>query len=483
MKAYTLTPADLLFFRDARPTDTSGGHGARWPEPSVIFDALHAALHRAFPDPQPWEHAHRYGRSSHRNPQAVRTQRFGSLLTAGLFPVWQDGRWLFRAPADATSSTEPAAFLLRPIHKQSDSSQLSDLPAPLLYPVANFAPPTKDTVSPWWSAAAWKAYLQGQPPAFAELFTNADLFAGEWTTGIAIDPATQTTGHGEAAGKIYSAEYLRLRPGIRCGFLATLPTKFNGNPLDVREHISELFTGSRTLIVGGQQRPCTVEDFPCTPLPLPTGQANGFSQLPNGKHAVKWTLLTPAIYPAISANSQKGINFHPGGWLPNWICPQSGKVLLRLRTGGIRRVWDETKQRTVRKAESESSIAARLVAAVVPKPTPITGWTERLHLLADEPFWSSGGPAHGPRPAHLAVPAGAVYYFEADTPESAQALAAALNWHGPDTTPATIGNRRSTLLGEKGFGLGVCGTWQFFPDRSDSSDSSDPSTQPHNHHP
>jgi hypothetical protein len=54
-----------------------------------------------------------------------------------------------------------------------------------------------------------------------------------------------------------------------------------------------------------------------------------------------------------------------------------------------------------------------------------------------------------------------VYYFEAESEAAAQALAAALNWHGRDTSPTTIKNRRSTLMGEKGFGLGVCGPWQF----------------------
>ena len=48
MQIYTLTPNDVLFFRDGRPMEAAGGHGARWPEPSLIFDALHAALHRAF---------------------------------------------------------------------------------------------------------------------------------------------------------------------------------------------------------------------------------------------------------------------------------------------------------------------------------------------------------------------------------------------------------------------------------------------------
>jgi len=42
----------------------------------------------------------------------------------------------------------------------------------------------------------------------------------------------------------------------------------------------------------------------------------------------------------------------------------------------------------------------------------------------------------------------------------------ALNWHGDPNAPdfgKTIKNRRSTLLGEKGHGLGVCGTWDFYP--------------------
>ncbi|SPE61229.1 hypothetical protein SBV1_620001 [Verrucomicrobia bacterium] len=59
------------------------------------------------------------------------------------------------------------------------------------------------------------------------------------------------------------------------------------------------------------------------------------------------------------------------------------------------------------------------------------------------------------------MPAGAVYYFEADSAEEACKLAAALNWHGSEANPTTIKNRRSTLLGEKGYGLGVCGTWEF----------------------
>jgi hypothetical protein len=458
MKTYALTPQDLLFFRDARPTETSGGHGARWPEPSVIFDALHAALWRGFPEKAAWEHDHRFGRSSHRPKEAARRQRFGSLLTAGLFPIVDDGRWLFPAPADATPSTDDASWLLKPVDQSATSDQ-SNLPQPLCYSVASFAMPTKDSILPWWSAQAWHSYLQGKPPDAAELFAASDIFAGEWTTGIGIDPSTGT----QDGQRIYSAEYLRLRPNVRCGFLASLCMKQNGDPHNIRECISELFTASRTIIVGGQQRVCKVEPLDDLPIPLPLGKTSGF-QSPQGQHLVKYILLSPAIWPEIQENQAKGVPAHPGGWLPNWICPHSGKVLLKHREGTLRRVWDDAKGRAVRKADSESQINARLVAACVGKPIPITGWTERLHLKDHENWTGNEGkdPAHGPRPSHLAVPAGAVYYFEADTAEAAQNLAAALNWHGNDTPPTTIKNRRSTLLGEKGFGLGVCGTWQFF---------------------
>jgi hypothetical protein len=158
-------------------------------------------------------------------------------------------------------------------------------------------------------------------------------------------------------------------------------------------------------------------------------------------------------------------NRHPGGWLPNWIDHATGRVKLKLRRGHPRRVWDENKERTVRRADTESDINASLVAARIPKPVPIVGWTERLHLRAvEKERWvrEEGEQAHGPRPTHLAVPVGAVYYFDADSEPEARNLAAALNWHG-ETLGTEIKNRRSTLMGEKGFGLGVCGTWEFYP--------------------
>src|SRR6266542_1460995 len=91
MPAYHSIPQDVLFFRDGRPMVAgagSGGHGARWPEPSLVFDAIHAALHRAFGSaPESWEHPHATGRNGHYTNPQNKNQRFGSLITAGFFPA------------------------------------------------------------------------------------------------------------------------------------------------------------------------------------------------------------------------------------------------------------------------------------------------------------------------------------------------------------------------------------------------------------
>lgn len=471
-----LQPTDVLFFRDGRPMGGSlAGHTAAWPLPDVTNHALHAALHRAG---LTGVHGH-----DHQRPDgsvAKDARKFGALLTAGPFPVFMgsapaagaasgaspEARWFFPRPKDA-QQTGNVAVTLRPT--LGNWQQTSSLPKPLIYAVANTQPPSKDTGGEsWLFTAAYERYLRGlsDPPDPSDLLPDSALADTEYAVGIGIDPATGTTGHGEAEGQIYTAHYLRLREGWRLGLLAECLDKINGNPANKRDLIVALLNDHpRRIIVGGQQRLCTAErkDTPVS-LPLPHGLSApiDFKQLPNGKYAVKWILLTPTIWPEIpEGTSKRGTprRFHPGGWLPNWICPQSGQVLLETVTPEERR-----RRRSLNYGgkgyESRPNIAARLVAAIVPKPIPVTGWSLPNDL---------DRPEGGAKSTHLAVPAGAVYYFEADTPEAAVALAAALNWHGALTNLsdpsnfATIKNRRSTLLGEKGYGLGVCGTWQFYP--------------------
>lgn len=498
MTAYHTIPQDVLFFRDGRPMEVgagSGGHGARWPEPSIIFDAVHAALHRAFPVPPEsmrnaesfqqylkerdwlWQHPHRYirrpknGEKRERSPdEKFRNQRFGALRTAGPFPSVVRGSekpiWLFPAPADFLPFAGHSGFMV-PLR---DGWGSSSLPSPLKYSLGNPCEPSKEQAEPWWSKSAIEAALRNETPAPGETWAASELYAGEWTTGIGIDPDTLT----QDGERIYSAEYLRLSENIRgdcravLGFTASLMSRTTA-PASA-DGMRNLFPAHDIILCGGQQRACRVEPieggFSLSQL-FPISQFDAAKPNGDGKWQVKWLLLSPAIYPWISDAS-------PGGWLPNWIAAKdgvdhgrrfkAGEVLLKpeiplKEQGESRQAWRERISREIK------PISAKLVAARVPKPIVVTGWSERLHEIAGlsvEP--SAAHVAHGPRSTLLAVPAGAVYYFEACSQMDAAALANALNWHGDPKAPdfgMTIKNRRSTLLGEKGFGLGVCGTWDF----------------------
>jgi CRISPR-associated protein Cmr3 len=482
MHQLLLQPADVLFFRDGRPmTGASIGHGAAWPLPNVLNAALHAALHRAFVEKQAdgrllakagRSHARAYrGQDGERlyTAKGVDDRHFTDVWTVGPFPV-KNGRWFFPRPADAQEKAGVAVTLQPYLARVngSEPSVWSNLPKPLQFPVADTQKPSKSKPDPWWSKAAFDAYLgTGKSKATSADFASDTRFADtEYTVGIGIDPPTQTTGQGEAEGQIYSAQYLRLVEDARLGLLA-------GDNDD--QTIRALFPKPCQIIVGGQQRVCRVEPsiHPANkPLPLPLGlTAIGLLQRSlSGTYLIKWVLLTPAVWPEIAAGrnaSGQALRPHPGGWLPNWVAlkwnaesgkaeddGQNGKVLLRLRPerlpGQHRRAWRDAVQ-------DGEPIEARLVAALVPKPINITGWSLPGQFAAD-----TGG--DGAKSTHLAVAAGTVYYFEVDAVEDsdpaghARALLNALNWHG--STPGTeIRNRRSALLGEKGFGLGVCGTW------------------------
>jgi CRISPR-associated protein Cmr3 len=451
MNQLLLTPNDVLFFRDGRPMGGSlSGHGAAWPLPTVTNAALHAALHRAEIS---GVHSHRAGKSGHYSDQ--RTRKFGSLLTVGPFPVKQQ-EWLFPRPLDAGKANVPAASympLKQPQTAFEDISWnlISSLPSPLRFPVANSLLPSKDSISQWWNRGSWDAYLGNETNDSQAYYQDSDFSHTESTFGIGIDSDTGTQ-NGES---FYSAHYLRLRENCHLGIIASAADKINNDPNNKRDLIEEVFpnSGKQTAIIaGGQQRICSVQRNHCNRMPLPLGMSSGFKKS-GDKYLVKWILLSPAIFPAIKVDTAKGINDHPGGWLPNWIAEKDqvfedesvnkGAVLLLDGLGKMKAI---RKHRTAGKR-----INANLVAALTGKPIPVTGYA-----LPHEAAEVKGGP----KPTYLAVPAGSVYYFEAVDENAAKSLADALNWHG-DTDGSHIKNRRSTLMGEKGFGLGVCGTWDY----------------------
>ena len=457
MNIILLQPTDVLFFRDGRPmTGSLAGHGAGWPLPNVINAAFHAALHRAKLDGDGslTLHTHRRGGRGLYAENAQRDRKFGSLVTAGPFPVKDERTWFFPRPHDLQDAT------LQPTLLPVDSVDWvqSSLPGPLQYAVANCLPPSKDSgAKAWLAKGAYERYLEGSDSTLQgdESKNDGDFADIEHAIGIAIDPATGTTGQGEAAGKIYSAHYLRLRETWQLGVCAAAEDKEFKSDL-----VKALLNGGqRQIIVGGQQRICSAQlvgRVEGLALPLPLGKADHFHER-DGKFLVKWVLLSPAVWPAIVADEAPNINAHPGGWLPNWIHSQTGEVLLK--TGDTARHEQDSRGVWRQRVRQQGNISAKLVAAIIPKSLVVTGWA-----LADEHSENPSERSGGAQSTHLAVPAGAVYYFEAGSTDEARKLAAALNWHGSESNPTTIKNRRSTLLGEKGFGLGVCGTWQFYED-------------------
>ena len=91
VKTYTLTPRDVLFFRDARPMDVlkkgenefrSIGHGANWPRPDILHSAV---MHELI-----------------RNPESPEEEWYGtvpSLKVMGPFPH-KDGKLYLPMPLD-----------------------------------------------------------------------------------------------------------------------------------------------------------------------------------------------------------------------------------------------------------------------------------------------------------------------------------------------------------------------------------------------
>lgn len=434
-----LCPTDVLFFRDGRPMEgSSAGHGAAWPLPNVLNSAIHHALRRA-------EHADLHQHRATRNgkilseDREIKGRQFGSLKTAGPFPIDKKGKWLFPRPADADTqkSIETTHCPLRDSVKGSSSSLIGNL-----CPVVSKHAPSKDKAERWISEKAYHAYLRGSGYLGENHFYNDDnLFAAEHNIGIGINPDTDS----QDGARFYSASYLRLKEGIQLGLIGHCLDKGSQDNSSYHDLIADTFPISNRethILAGGQQRTCTVKRETQEKLPLPLApQIEG--------NRVRWTLLTPAIFPHLSV-TEKNATEHPGGWLPTWIHPVTMKVQLKDPQASLR--CDESRESWRKRVAALPSINATLIASSIPRALTVTGWA-----FCDSDDDGNLMPG-GARATHLAVPAGAVYYFEASSEEEARNLAVALNWHGL-SQGSEIQNRRSSLMGEKGFGLGVCSNW------------------------
>lgn len=432
---FHIEPRDVLFMRDAKPMSASdAGLGANWPRPDQVWSAFINAFHRRWPAMQDWEHQH------NRKPGDPETCsfRFGALKTGGLFPyatadgISHEGKTLFKqglylpCPLDlaahkpdkdkANGKEQPTT--LHPM--QLAARGMSDLPAPLTHSISATVL-GKEQPPQWIHASDYARYLAGE--AF-QIDHTPHLYDTERNTGIAIDPETGST----IDGKLYQAEYLRFHPEVRMAVQAECEIVGDcGTKADVFGKIAE--EDNIPFIFGGQQGVALMRRQQQS-LSLPRNQLAG-----SGLY-LRWTLLTPALFPEITADAVKQIAAHPGGWLPNWVDASIGKVCLPRQVP--ERIKGESRDAWRARIAQSGRFAATLVAARIGKPVSFSGWDLQT----------------GPKPTRLAVPAGSTYIFKCGDEDELQALAASLGWNGDNGD--IIVNRRSTLFGEKGFGLGVC---------------------------
>ena len=388
----TMRPRDLLFFRDAKPMEASSvGCGANWPLPNLMHDSLINAMKKQWPASQEWEFSHKHPNAKDRR-EDLANLRFGGLQTTGVFPC-RDEMLFFPRPADL----------------EHDGNQMvlqcfrgsCNLPPYLKIGCAISGEPSKKRGPEWITEDSMRRYFDGEKLNFEK--KTQPLFDCENRTGIAIDPESGAA----MKSKLYLAEYLRLRENVTLkGFAACESVCRGKNATDVLE---KFFTEESSLdvVIGGQQGVAQVTKHPCVEslaATLPGGDGIGCY--------LKWVLLTPAVFDS--------------GWLPDWVNAESGEVLLPSEKPE-RRVDESRADWRLRFTES---LKARLIAVRMEKSQVISGWNLRKA---------------GPRPTRLAVPAGMVYWFKADTPADAAALCAALQ-----------GRFKSNYYGEKGFGLGIC---------------------------
>jgi CRISPR type III-B/RAMP module-associated protein Cmr3 len=423
---FHIEPRDLLFLRDARPMEASdAGFGSNWPRPDQIWNAFINAFHARWQTHQEWEgYEHKYKEGVDSNEDS--SFRFGALKSAGPFPVDEQKKEIyFPCPLDLSSDNEGMLFQMNLV----DASK-TNIPKPLTCTFSS-SKLGKNEPPQWISGTDYAKYLKGE--SFKP--EKVELYDTERNIGIGIDPATNST----LEGKLYQAEYLRFRTTTRMAVQVSCLLK---GGKDIFAEIAN----EEKIILGGQQgmaalsKPSRPFSLPSSILPSSILPSSIFhpSIFHQGTILLRWTLLSPAVFPEISANSAKDIKHHPGGWLPSWVDSEIRQVMLPRKD--VDREEGESRDAWRKRVKESARFSAKLVAARVGKPLAFSGWDLQT----------------GPKPTYLAVPSGSSYVFECADLDEAKDLSNALSWNSG--TGDEIRNRRSTLLGEKGFGLGVCST-------------------------
>ena len=449
-----LTPRDVLYFRDGRPIGgAADGNGAQWPLPTVWHSAVLSAFHRNFSEEDVGKYAkkHEHSRRGEKDKnfhQLKRTKAvFGGVKTLGPFPQMKgkDGKneIYFPLPADLLPEEKedpknPSPAQLLPC--KSELGCASNLPSPLKYVLWKAVKPTKQDLGQWISQEGLKLYLEGKIEMLEigkHIRKNSDFFETEARPGIAINPETGTA----EDSKFYSAEYLRLKTDVNmCAFIDADSVGKGNEHHDLWDEFCRN-TLRQSLIFGGQRGVVWSRPPKAKEILIPEAKKH-FSQISDGdkdKFLLKWTLLSPAFFNA--------------GWIPGFCTERKNEEIIKdgkVRLKAIPVRGTLTRDEWRKKCTNAPKINAQLVAARIGKAITVSGWK----INADEKLKNSGNDGSGaPKATRLLVHAGSVYYFECDSAEDAEKLYAALH-----------GKVKSDLLGEQGYGLGVCSAWEFGKD-------------------
>jgi hypothetical protein len=142
----------------------------------------------------------------------------------------------------------------------------------------------------------------------------------------------------------------------------------------------------------------------------------------NGGNGVFWFLCDLCLLLLNSLNTAQQFSF---GW--NQERAEDAESLCFLSKEMAAKDRQDRQANWRIRVRAMQQLDCHLVAARIPKPIVLTGWSERLHLTTEANETTQDRKSKGARPTLLAVPAGAIYYFEGpDAPE----LADALSWHG-----------------------------------------------------
>lgn len=277
MDTYRISPLDLLFFRDGRPLDVDKsrddhrniGHGAFWPRPDHLYNAV---MHALIGSRTAGERAS-YG-------------QFGGVQTTGPFP-------LLKGPDGMET-----LFLPRPLDWDCVMVPLprgmTDAPEFLEWGFVDRTP-DKKFYPDWIPLANYLRYLSGaELPALA----HKKLFESETRVGNTLDSSTGASRRVQdqfRSGQ-YEAQYLRLSQSVSMWAEATSGKDGTSVP-------SVLHMGGQGFLVDFDRD----DALPSIGRAIPAPEAKEGA----GPFFVRWTLLAPAL-------------FTKTGWLPGW-CRDTGK--------------------------------------------------------------------------------------------------------------------------------------------------------------